>query len=274
MAVMETTGVETTGTDAAARWTAMMDARRVPDEILAHAPASPYRQDPERFRAATEPPDTPSRRAALALLAETPEDRAVLDVGCGAGAASLALAGEIDHVVGVDPASDMLAAFAAACLERGVPYQAVLGTWPEAAADAGDAPLVLCHHVGYDTADLAGFAAGLTAAARTGVVLELHAEHPQAWLDPLWRRFHGLVRPEPPTADDALAVLAELGISPDVERWTAGPRPAEDPEARAVRVARRLCLPPERVPEVARVLADEPALAGSPRERVTVTWRP
>lgn len=265
--------VETTGT-AAARWTTMMAARRVPEEILAHAPASPYRQDPERFRAATEPSDTPSRHAALALLAETPEDRRVLDVGCGAGAASLALAGEIDHVVGVDPASDMLAAFAAACLDRGVPYQAVLGTWPDAAADTGDAPVVLCHHVGYDTADLAGFAAGLTAAARNGVVLELHAEHPQAWLDPLWVRFHGLVRPEPPTADDALAVLAELGIDPRVERWTAGPRPAEDPEARAVRVARRLCLPPERVPEVAEVLADEPSLVGSPRERVTVTWRP
>jgi SAM-dependent methyltransferase len=270
-------GVETpTGTDAAAaRWTAMMDARRVPEEILAHAPASPYRQDPERFRPAAEPPDTPSRRAALALLDEIPDagDRTVLDVGCGAGAASLALAGEIAHVVGVDPASDMLAAFVAACLDRGVPYEAVLGRWPDTAHDAGPAALVLCHHVGYDTADLAGFAAGLTAAARTGVVLELHAEHPQAWLDPLWGRFHGLVRPDPPTADDALAVLTELGIDPQVERWTAEPRPAEDPEARAVRVARRLCLPPERVPDVVEALGADP-LAGPSRERVTITWRP
>jgi SAM-dependent methyltransferase len=270
-------GVETpTGTDAAAaRWTAMMDARRVPEEILAHAPASPYRQDPERFRPAAEPPDTSSRRAALALLDEIPDagDRTVLDVGCGAGAASLALAGEIAHVVGVDPASDMLAAFVAACLDRGVPYEAVLGRWPDTAHDAGPAALVLCHHVGYDTADLAGFAAGLTAAARTGVVLELHAEHPQAWLDPLWGRFHGLVRPDPPTADDALAVLTELGIDPQVERWTAEPRPAEDPEARAVRVARRLCLPPERVPDVVEALGADP-LAGPSRERVTITWRP
>jgi SAM-dependent methyltransferase len=265
--------VETGTETAAARWAAMMDARRVPDEILAHAPASPYRQDPERFRPAADPPDTPSRRSALALLAEA-ADRTVLDVGCGSGAASMALAGEIEHVVGVDPASDMLAAFVAACLDRGVPYQAVLGHWPDAAADAGDASLVLCHHVGYDTGDLAGFAAGLTAAARTGVVLELHAEHPQAWLDPLWRRFHGLVRPVPPTAQDALDVLAELGIGATVERWSAGPRPAEDPEARAVRVARRLCLPPERIPEVAEALAADPSLAGSPRERVTVTWRP
>jgi SAM-dependent methyltransferase len=268
--VDSSTGTQT----AAARWTALMEARRVPEEILAHAPASPYRQDPERFRPDDEPPDTPSRRCALDLLAESVDGRTALDVGCGAGAASLALAGEIDHVVGVDPASDMLAAFVAACLDRGVPYQAVLGHWPEAAADTGPAALVLCHHVGYDTADLAGFAAGLSAAARTGVVLELHAEHPQAWLDPLWLRFHGLDRPAPPTADDALAVLAELGIDAEVQHWTAGPRPEEDPGARAVRVARRLCLPPERVPEVVDALAADPSLAGSPRERVTVSWRP
>jgi SAM-dependent methyltransferase len=266
-------GVET-GTDtAAARWTAMMHARQIPDEILAHAPGSPYRQDPERFRPAAAVPDTPSRRSATALLGEA-ADRTVLDVGCGAGAASMALAGEIEHVVGVDPASDMLAAFVAACLDRGVPYQAVLGRWPEAAADTGEAAVVLCHHVGYDTDDLAGFAAGLSAAARTGVVLELHAEHPQAWLDPLWARFHDLTRPAPPTADDALAVLTELGVDPQVRRWSAGSRPAEAPEARAARVARRLCLPPERVGEVAEALAADPSLVGSPRERVTVTWRP
>src|ERR1700710_2480442 len=129
-------GVETTGTEtAAARWTAVMAARQVPEEVLAHAPASPYRQDPERFRPAAEPPDTPSRRAALALLGEIPDagDRTVLDVGCGAGAASLALAGEIAHVVGVDPASDMLAAFVGACLDRGGPHQAGLGRWAAAA---------------------------------------------------------------------------------------------------------------------------------------------
>lgn len=250
----------------------MMSARRVPEEILAHAPGSPYRQDPERFRPAATAPDTPSRRRALALLSDSTQ-RAVLDVGCGAGAASMALATEITHVIGVDPATDMLAAFAAACLHRGVPYQAVLGSWPAAAPDTGGAPVVLCHHVGYDTGDLAGFVAGLTDAAGVGVVLELHAEHPQAWLDPLWARFHGLQRPAPPTADDALAVLSELGIDATVERWSAGPRPPEDPRARAARVARRLCLAPERIDEVAEALDQDRSLVGSPRERVTVSWR-
>ncbi|MEJ2870872.1 class I SAM-dependent methyltransferase [Actinomycetospora sp. OC33-EN08] len=260
-------------TTAAGRWTALMAARRVPDEILAHAPASPYRQDPERFRPVAAPPDTPSRRAAVALLAAS-ADRTVLDVGCGAGAASLALVGEARHVVGVDPASDMLAAFVAACLEWGMPYQGVLGSWPEALDDAGTAEVVLCHHVGYDTGDLAAFAAGLGAAARVGVVMEIHAEHPQAWLDPFFERFHGLRRPAPPTADDALAVLTELGVDPQVERWTAEVRPVEDPQARASRVTRRLCLPPERAGHVATALAAHDGPTAPPAERVTISWRP
>ncbi|MDL5156897.1 class I SAM-dependent methyltransferase [Actinomycetospora termitidis] len=258
---------------AADRWTALMAARRVPDEILAHAPASPYRQDPERFRPAVEPPDTPSRRAAVAFLGASP-DRTVLDVGCGVGAASLALVGEARHVMGVDPASDMLAAFAGACLDRGMPYQGVLGSWPEALADTGTADVVLCHHVGYDTDDLAPFAAGLGAAAHTGVVMEIHTEHPQAWLDPFFERFHGLRRPAPPTAEDAIAVLTELGVAPQVERWTAEARPTEDPDARAARVTRRLCLPPERAGDVAAALAAHDGPTAPPRDRVTLTWRP
>ncbi|MCD2190080.1 class I SAM-dependent methyltransferase [Actinomycetospora soli] len=257
---------------AAARWAALMAARAVPDEILAHAPASPYRQDPERFLPAAEPADTPSRRAAVAVLAASP-DRTVLDVGCGAGAASLALVGEARHVVGVDPASDMLAAFVRACLEWDMPYQGVLGSWPEALPDTGTADLVLCHHVGYDTGDLAAFASGLTAAARVGVVMEIHATHPQAWLDPFWDRFHGVRRPAPPTADDALAVLTELGVEPEVRRWTADPRPVEDPDARAARVTRRLCLPPDRAGEVAEVLATHDGPTTPPAERVTFSWR-
>lgn len=270
---MGSVDTETHTYTAAGRWSAMMAARRVPDEILARAPASPYRQDPERFQPATEPPDTPSRRAALAFLDES-AGRTALDVGCGAGAASLPLAGSVRQVVGVDPASDMLAAFVGAALEWGVPYQAVLGSWPDVLEDAGPADLVLCHHVGYDTADLASFAAGLTRAARTGVVVELHAEHPQAWLDPLWQRFHGLRRPAPPTADDALAVLTELGIDPEVARWTAEPRPVEDPDARAARVARRLCLPADRAGEVVDALAEVTGATGPPRARVTISWRP
>ena len=73
------------------------------------------------------------------------------------------------------------------------------------------------------------------------MVMELTARHPMAWLDPLWVRFHGLHREPPATADDAVAVLEELGITPTVVRWARPARLPEDPEW----VARRLCLPPE-----------------------------
>jgi SAM-dependent methyltransferase len=315
-----------TGT-AAARWRELQEARGIPPEILAQAPASPWRHDPKHFVAPAEPADAPSRDAALALLrtaasqrtgkhddvrtvrnvtgwaaradqddarpvpgpaewparadqddARTAPDAAqrlaradeggdvtVLDVGCGGGSASLAVADHADLLVGVDHHPGMLEVFAADCAARGVRYRTVLGEWPDVAKEAGRADAVLCHHVGYNTVDFPPFLTALTEAARVGVVMELTAQHPMAWLDPLWVRFHGLHRPPPATADDAVAVLRELGIEPTVTRWRRPPRLPEDPAW----VARRLCLPPERVPEVAEALAETPP---RPRDTVTLTW--
>ena len=63
----------------------------------------------------------------------------------------------------------------------------------------------------HNVVDLPPFLRALTAAARRGVVVEMLAQHPMAWLDPLWMRFHGLRRPPSATADDAVGVLRELG---------------------------------------------------------------
>jgi hypothetical protein len=116
----------------------------------------------------------------------------------------------------------------------------------------------------HNVVDLPPFLLALTAAARRGVVVEMLGQHPMAWLDPLWERFHGLRRPRPATTDDAVAVLVELGISPTVARWERVKPPRQDP----VWVTRRLCLPAERVPEVDAVL-DELA---RPRVAATLTW--
>jgi hypothetical protein len=159
----------------------------------------------------------------------------------------------------------MLEVFSADCAARGVEHRAVLGEWPSAADEAGIADVVLCHHVGYNTVEFAPFLVGLTVAARRGVVVELTGQHPMAWLDPLWVKFHDLHRPEPATADDAIAVLGELGITPTVTRWERPARLPEDPEW----VARRLCLPAERVDEVAAALAEIPP---RPRTTVTLSW--
>lgn len=249
---------------ASARWRELLEGRAIPPEIRAAAPDSPYRHDPRRFAAPEHAPDTPSRRAGLALLGD---GGTVLDVGCGAGAAALALLPAATHLTGNDHADDMLAAFAAECDRRGVTHRTVHGPWPEAAGEAGKADVVVCHHVGYNTAELAPFVAALDAAAHRGVVVELTAAHPTAWLDPLWERFHGLHRPAAATYRDALAVLHEVGLQPDVQHWDRPPR--DDTRAQAALACRRLCLGPDRVDEVAAAIAELPPRTGG---IVTMSW--
>jgi SAM-dependent methyltransferase len=251
------------GGTAAARWAELQSGRGIPPEILAKAEADPWHHDVGYFVAPRVPTETPSRAAGLALLAG---NGTVLDVGCGGGDAAFALVEGATHLTGVDQQRDMLDVFAADARERGVPFRTVLGRWPEPAAEAGPADVVVSHHVLHNVVDLPPFLRALTAAAGRGVVVEMLGQHPMAWLDPLWERFHGLHRPPPATTDDAIAVLRELGIEPAVTRWERTSPPRQDP----VWVTRRLCLPGEKVPEVDAALD---ALV-RPRTAATLTWRP
>jgi glycosyltransferase involved in cell wall biosynthesis len=133
------------------------------------------------------------------------------------------------------------------------------------AAEAGVADVVVSHHVLHNVVDLPPFLTALTAAARRGVVVEMLTQHPMAWLDPLWVRFHDLHRPPSATTDDAVAVLRELGIEPDVTRWERLEAPRQGPES----VARRLCLPAARTAEVDAALRELPQ---RPRWAATLTW--
>jgi SAM-dependent methyltransferase len=250
---------------AAARWRHLLEARAIPAEIRAAAPRDPNRHDPARFVPPVAPEDTPSRRTAWQLLGA---GGTVLDVGCGAGAAGLALVPRVSQLTGVDHAEDMLRAFELACTERGVAHRCVLGRWPDTAPEAGVADVVVSHHVGYNTLELGPFVAALGAAARRGVVVELHAVHPGAWLDPLWLQFHGLRRPPPATVDDVLAVITEVGIHPEVQRWTRPAQPRH-PEAELDFSLRRLCLPAQRRDEVAEAIAK---LGPRHRDLVTISW--
>ncbi|MGH8867018.1 MAG: class I SAM-dependent methyltransferase, partial [Actinomycetes bacterium] len=165
--------------------------------------------------------------------------------------------------------SDMLAAFAAAADARAVPHDEVAGRWPDVAAEVPAGDVVVCHHVAYNVPDLPAFARALDTHARRRVVVEITAAHPLTWLGPLWLRVHGQRRPHGPTAELAAEVLREAGLPVRVERWSRPPRPV----TAGVRVAmarRRLCLPYDREPEVARLLAEvgQPP----PQEVVTLWW--
>jgi SAM-dependent methyltransferase len=266
--------------DAEARWRQELAAWEIPTEILASAEESPWALPRpvfvRRAQAATDAPEGPSYDRAWEAL-EPPGS--VLDVGSGAGAASLPLASRTTHVTGVDTDEPLLGQFAATAAKRGIACDAVVGRWPDIAEQVPPADVVVCHHVFYNVPDLGAFAMQLTAHARRRVVVEVTAAHPLIGLNPLWRHFHGLDRPDGPTAEDALGVLTEVGIDARVERWhRAEPTPYDTFEELVAVTRRRLCLPVSRTDEVAAALrglsggGNVAGIGSAGRDLVTLWW--
>jgi SAM-dependent methyltransferase len=263
--------------EAADRWRRDLESWAIPPDILASAPEDPWTFPVELFVSRAEASTerlTFSNHAALVAL---PEGGSVLDVGCGAGGASMPLASKASEVIGVDRNPEMLAAFKEQARTHGVAARTVQDRWPDVASDAPAADVVVCHHVFYNAPDLAAFATALTAHARRRVVAEMTTDHPQTRLNPLWLRFHDLQRPTRPTAMDAVAVLRQAGLDVKWQQWEE-PRPggfrrAEDIVAW---VRRQLCMPPERDPEVREALVgsiiERDGLYGFPDRPVVTLW--
>ncbi len=246
------------------RWAEALASWAVPPAILARAPVPPwvhppamFRVDPDAVRAA--PADTPSHRVAREALGEGGR---VLDVGCGGGGSSLPLAGRLTHLAGVDEQPAMLAQFAEAADALGIAHTEVPGRWPDVAAAAPIADVVVCHHVAYNVADIGPFLVELTAHARRRVVVELPDRHPTSPFNPLWKHFWGIDRPTEPSAELFVEVVRALGFDPQFEHWERPPRKPDalDPAAYVAFVRQRLCLTEDRDAEIAAVLADRPPL--------------
>ena len=258
--------------NAARRWQEDLDSWAIPPEILAAAPETPWGCPPGLFaRAAQRALDsqaaapTPSRCRALEAL---PEGGSVLDVGAGGGAASLPLCPPAATVTAVDQSPQMLARFADLAERQGIGHTEVEGLWPDVAGRVGPVDVVVCNHVLYNVGDLVPFVTALTDHARRRVVVEITATHPQALLNPLWEHFHGVARPTRPGADDAVAVLRDLGLDVGIEEFEGPLRWHDDHQDELVAFTRRrLCLPPERDPEVAALLPSP-----VPLRHVTLWW--
>ncbi|MFI6393426.1 class I SAM-dependent methyltransferase [Nonomuraea sp. NPDC050540] len=257
-----------------ALWRERLGSWAIPPEILEKATADPWGHHPARFatradRALAEPDHGPT----MTRLAEAlPEGGTVLDVGAGAGAASLPLHEHLSAVIAVDTSPEMLAALGPKADKLGVEVIRVEGRWPDVAPEVPVADVAVAAHVVYNVPDLTGFLRELDAHARHRVVLELTHRHPMSWLAPLWEHFHDVRRPVRPVAEDVVALAAAMGFGVRVEERESPLERFGTLEELAASACHRICLDPARAPEVAET-AMELGMWPVPRDRwVTIWW--
>lgn len=140
----------------------------------------------------------------------------VLDVGSGPGRFSVAIADRVADVVAVDPSTKMLRVLRRRAREAGLAnIRTVAGRWLEVETEPAD--VVLCAHVLTLVPDAVPFVRKLDAMARRRVLLYVGAFATDAVLDPFWRYFHDTPRRPGATWVDAMRLLEEMRISPQVE---------------------------------------------------------
>ena len=262
------------------KWRADLAGWAIPEDIECAVTESPwvlprdvFARRADRLRRAPAGPSYDRERAALG------QPGSVLDVGAGAGAACLPLASQTTALTAVDTDDGMLARLDSRARAAGLEPRLLTGRWPDVAGQAGPADLVTCHHVLYNVPALVPFIEALTRHARRQVVVELTTAHPLISLNPLWLLFHGLSRPEGPTATDVLAILDAMGLQAGHTEWN---RPAQADYATGSELVdttrRRLCLPPGRASDVETALREAGHL-GQPRDLgtsgrsvVTIWW--
>lgn len=264
------------GDGPATRWARELHSWAIPEEIIAAAPEPPWWFPVEVFREHARHAETgPLTPTHLRMTEVLPRDGSgiVLDVGCGAGAASIPAAPHASRIVGVDEKGEMLRAFAEQARGR-VAIEVVEGGWPDVAGQVPAVDVTVCANVLYNVSDeIVPFVEALTRSASRRVVVELTAAHPMSALNPLWLHFWDLERPSGPSAADAVAVIeAVTGARVEVERWTRQSSyfADEGPDAVAM-TRRRLCLPASADDEVARLMRELPSDPATSTS-VTMWW--
>ena len=254
---------------AADDWARDLAAWAIPQHILDQAPERPWIHPVAQFTPPSVIPDSPSHQRAREAM---PEGGTVLDVGSGGGRASLAITPPAAHIVAVDTQQAMLDVADSQAAERGATFTGIVGAWPQVADQTPNADVVVCHHVVYNVPDIADFLIELNSHATRRVVLELPTRHPVSNLNYLWQYFWGIDRPLTPTSDDLVACAREVGVAAQVEVWNDpawGNRADVSSDERIAMVRVRLCLTPDRDPEIARVLSEQ---GPPPTHQVATVW--
>lgn len=255
--------------DAGTRWQQALASWAIPEYILGQAREDPWALPVALFE--SENADlTPSHRRALEAL-DAGDD--ILDVGAGRCAMSLPLRPPARRIIAVDSQPAML--------ENSPADVTILGGWPDVAAQAGKATVVVCGHVLYNVADLAPFIEILDGAAVRRVVVEITRSHPRdrPLERALWRHFWHLERPTEPTWEDARDVIRECGIDPSAELWESEQRGGANLDDLVSWMRRTVCVDSSRDNEVRHIVLQHAVerngrwrLSAEPRLLATFWW--
>ena len=157
-----------------ARWGQDLAAWAIPEHILAQAAESPWQYPVRVFtRRADDQLASPSGPSYERALEALPAGGSVLDIGSGAGVASLPLGERAGRLVAVDPVQAMLDAYAERAAGLGGGVQLVLGRWPDVAHQIAPVDVAVCHHVVYNVPEPVPFVNAMINVARQRVVVEL-----------------------------------------------------------------------------------------------------
>ncbi len=208
------------GNAASVRWHRLVTSRLEETERLCPGRGSLsgafWDRRAERYAASTNVTDTAGDPFLRRLRRATHPSSTAIDVGAGTGRFALPLAAGVKEVTAIDPSVGMLDVLRRDARRLGVSnVTTVRGSWEEASTAVAD--VVFSAFVLPLVPEARRFLIKLDAAARRHAFLYLGAYCGDAVLDPLWRHFHGAPRAPGPSYLDALAVLRELGIEPEVK---------------------------------------------------------
>lgn len=179
--------------DWAARWRSLVEQREAQAARLRDAarimPPVYWERRAEGFHANVQRRAAePDRLLELVTPWVTPAST-VLDVGAGVGRHALPLAARAARVYAVEPSPAMRGYLEADAGERGLTNVTVVAaTWSEAEVPACD--VVLCSHVVYSVADIAGFVEKLIDHCHGACFIAVRTGQRDAQLLDLWQRVH------------------------------------------------------------------------------------